>query len=100
MQKNRRNIRLNNLELKDWMIRILKYGIYAKAVELLCFKSALAELSTLYPEMDMKSYKNRAELNKIEKNYRNDGGQLHRTKTLAQGDDCCNFHVTKMKAGR
>ena len=208
---------------------MLKYGIYAKAVELLCFKSALAKLSTLYPEMNMKSYKNKvkheyramllrtpdiggsslemnlyiaafvfslhkAEPDKInpdvvnemvtavfdspfmvkahknkkcnlftdkvqdkkvkesiasqtskfeldgkfhyekgvdefyntytecgicklgkrencfefvpclcnmdERNYRNDGGQLHRTKTLAQGDDCCNFHVTKMKAGR
>jgi len=28
-----------------------------------------------------------------ERNYRNDGGQLHFTKTLAQGDDC-------LKAGR
>ena len=35
--------------------------------------------------------------NMDERNYRNDGGQLHRTKTLAQGDDCCNFHVTKIK---
>lgn len=25
------------------------------------------------------------------------GGQLHRTKTLAQGDECCNFHVTRLK---
>lgn len=24
-------------------------------------------------------------------------GQLHRTKTLAQGDECCNFHVTRLK---
>ena len=36
---------------------MLKYGIYAKAVELLCFKSALLKLSGIYPEMDMKSYK-------------------------------------------
>ena len=35
--------------------------------------------------------------NMDERNYRNDGGQLHRTKTLAQGDDCCNFHVTRIK---
>ncbi|MBD9051229.1 MAG: hypothetical protein EGR41_08155 [Ruminococcus sp.] len=26
--------------------------------------------------------------NMDERNYRNDGGQLHLTKTLAQGDDC------------
>lgn len=36
---------------------MLKYGIYAKAVELLCFKHALARLSKLHPEMDMKAYK-------------------------------------------
>ncbi len=29
------------------------------------------------------------------RNYENMGGRLHRTKTLAQGDDCCDFHVTK-----
>lgn len=34
--------------------------------------------------------------NMDERNYRNEGGQLHRTKTLAQGDDCCNFHVTRI----
>lgn len=32
-----------------------------------------------------------------ERNYRNEGGQLQRTKTIAQGDECCNFHVTKIK---
>lgn len=36
--------------------------------------------------------------NMDERNYRNDGGQLHRTKTLANGDECCNFHVTKIKS--
>lgn len=35
--------------------------------------------------------------NMDERNYRNEGGQLHRTKTLANGDDCCNFHVTKIQ---
>lgn len=35
--------------------------------------------------------------NMDERNYRNEGGQLHRTKTLAQGDECCNFHVTRIK---
>lgn len=204
---------------------MLKYGIYAKAVELLCFKSALARLAEIYPDMDMKDYKkkvkrefkamllrtpdiggsslemnlyiaafvfslHKAEPDKIdpdvvnemvtavfdspfmvkahankkctlftdevqdkkvqesiasqaskyeldwkfhyekgidefyntytecgicklgkrencfefvlclcnmdERNYRNEGGQLHRTKTLAQGDDCCNFHVTRI----
>ena len=35
--------------------------------------------------------------NMDERNYRNEGGQLHRTKTLAQGDDCCDFHVTRIK---
>lgn len=35
--------------------------------------------------------------NMDERSYRNDGGQLHRTKTLANGDDCCNFHVTKIE---
>lgn len=34
--------------------------------------------------------------NMDERNYRNEGGQLHRTKTLANGDDCCDFHVTKI----
>lgn len=43
--------------LKGQMINMLKYGIFAKAVELLCFKSALARLSTILPEMDMKQYK-------------------------------------------
>ena len=36
---------------------MLKYGIYAKAVELLCFKSALARLAEINPDMDMKDYK-------------------------------------------
>ncbi len=205
---------------------MLKYGIYAKAVELLCFKSALARLGELRPEMDLKEYKkavkreykamllrtpdiggsslemnlyiaafvfslHKAEPEKItpeivnemvtavfdspfmvkahankkctlftdkvqdqkvkesivsqtskyeldwkfkyekgvdefyntytecgicklgkrencfefvpflcnmdERNYRNEGGKLHRTKTLAQGDECCNFHVTRIK---
>ncbi len=35
--------------------------------------------------------------NMDERNYRNEGGELHRTKTLAQGDDCCNFHVSRIK---
>ncbi len=30
-----------------------------------------------------------------DKNYINEGGQLYRTKTLACGDDCCDFHVVK-----
>lgn len=34
--------------------------------------------------------------NMDERNYRNNGGELHRTKTLAGGDDCCDFHVTKI----
>lgn len=34
--------------------------------------------------------------NMDERNYRNEGGKLHRTKTLAQGDSCCDFHVTKI----
>ena len=34
--------------------------------------------------------------NMDERNYRNEGGQLHRTKTLANGDECCNFHVTRI----
>ena len=32
-----------------------------------------------------------------ERSYFYEGGKLHRTKTLAQGDDCCDFHVTKRK---
>lgn len=36
---------------------MLKYGIYAKAVELLCFKSALARLAEINLDMDMKDYK-------------------------------------------
>ncbi len=30
-----------------------------------------------------------------DKNYINEGGQLYRTKTLAGGDECCDFHVIK-----
>lgn len=204
---------------------MLRYGVYAKGVELLCFRSALSKLSAIYPEMDMKSYKRKvktefkamlrrtpdiggssleinlyiaafvfslykADQEKItphiidemvnavfdspfmikahenkkcilftdkvqdkkvqegiasqkseyeldwkfryekgkdefyntytecgicklgkregcfhivpclcnmdERNYRNEGGQLHRTKTLANGDDCCDFHVTRI----
>ena len=30
---------------------MLKYGVYAKGVELLCFKHALGKLSTIFPEM-------------------------------------------------
>ena len=204
---------------------MLKYGVYAKAVELLCFKSALARLGELRPEMDLKQYKmavkreykamllrtpdiggsslemnlyiaafvfslHKAEPEKItpeivnemvtavfdspfmvkahankkctlftdkvqdqkikesiasqtskyeldwkfkyekgvdefyntytecgicklgkrencfafvpclcnmdERNYRNEGGELHRTKTLAQGDECCDFHVKRI----
>ena len=33
--------------------------------------------------------------NMDERNYRNEGGQLHRTKTLAQGDEGCDFHFFK-----
>lgn len=35
--------------------------------------------------------------NMDERNYRNEGGILHRTKTLGNGDDCCDFHVIKIK---
>lgn len=35
--------------------------------------------------------------NMDERSYRNEGGQLHRTKTLANGDECCNFHVIKIE---
>ena len=43
--------------IKRQAIRMLKYGMYAKAVELLCFKQALARLAQIYPDMDMKRYK-------------------------------------------
>jgi len=33
---------------------MLKYGMYAKAVELLCFKQELARLEEIYHDMDMK----------------------------------------------
>ena len=36
---------------------MLKYGILAKGVELMCFKPALGRLATLLPDMDMKAYK-------------------------------------------
>ena len=38
---------------------MLKYGIIAKAVELLCFKSALGRLAELRPEMNMRDYRKR-----------------------------------------
>ena len=31
-----------------------------------------------------------------ERSYRNEGGQLYRTQTLAGGDPCCDFHVVKL----
>ena len=43
--------------IKRQAIKMLKYGMYAKAVELLCFKQALARLAEIYPDMDMKKYK-------------------------------------------
>ena len=35
--------------------------------------------------------------NTDERSYRLDGGVLHRTKTLGNGDECCDFHVTRFK---
>ena len=32
-----------------------------------------------------------------ERAYQYEGGRLHRTKTLAGGDDCCDFHVTRLR---
>lgn len=43
---------------------MLKYGIYAKAVELLCFKPALARLSVLRPDMDIPGYKKKVKQNR------------------------------------
>ena len=40
---------------------MLKYGLFAKAVELMCFQSALARLSVIYPDMDMKKYKKKVQ---------------------------------------
>ncbi len=34
--------------------------------------------------------------NMDERSYRLEGGLLHRTKTLAEGGDCCDFYVTKL----
>ena len=34
--------------------------------------------------------------NMDERHYRLEGGELHRTKTIANGDDCCDFHVVKI----
>ena len=39
---------------------MLKYGIMAKAVEMMCFKSSLERLSEIYPDMDMEAYKKKA----------------------------------------
>ena len=36
---------------------MLKYGVYAKAVEVLCCKPALKRLAAMCPEMDMRTYK-------------------------------------------
>lgn len=76
-----------------------KYGIYAKAVELLCFKPALARLGGI---CKLEKRKGCFEFvpclcNMDERSYRNDGGLLHRKKMLARGDDCCDFHVTRIK---
>ncbi len=66
----------------------------AKGVEVLCFKPALQNLATVFPDMNMAEYKKACNMD--ERNYWNEGGQLHCTKTLAQGDECCNFHVTRI----
>ena len=44
---------------------MLKYGMLAKAVELLCFKPSLTRLAELQPDMDMAAYKK-----KVQKEYR------------------------------
>ena len=38
---------------------MLKYGLVAKGIEMMCFKSALEALSDIYPDMDMRDYKNK-----------------------------------------
>ena len=43
---------------------MLKYGMLAKAVELLCFKPSLTRLAELQPDMDMAAYKK-----KVQKEY-------------------------------
>ena len=68
---------------------MLKYGIMAKAVEWLCFKPALCKLETLRPEMNRRTYRK-----KVKREYQ---AMLLRTKTLANGDECCNFHVTRIQ---
>lgn len=35
--------------------------------------------------------------NMDERHYRLEGGELRRTKTLADGKDCCDFHVTRIR---
>ena len=44
---------------------MLKYGIIAKSIELMCFDESLKKLSSLKPEMDMKQYKK-----KVKKEYK------------------------------
>lgn len=76
-----------------------KYGIYAKAVELLCFKPALARLAAFASSKKGKAALNSFPAFAIWTNVaiETTGGLLHRTKTLARGDDCCDFHVTRIK---
>ena len=40
---------------------MLKYGVIAKAVELMCFKPALGRLAEIFPEMDMAVYKKKTQ---------------------------------------
>ncbi len=44
---------------------MLKYGVLAKGVEVLCFKPALQNLATVFPDMDMAEYKK-----KVKKEYK------------------------------
>lgn len=76
-----------------------KYGIYAKAVELLCFKPALARLAAF-----ASSEKGKAALNSFPAFAIWTNATVETTvacftaqKTLARGDDCCDFHLTRIK---
>ena len=74
-----------------------KYGIYAKAVELLCFKPALARLAAFASSKKGKAALNSFPAFAIWTNAAIETTVACFTKTLARGNDCCDFHVTRIK---
>ena len=66
----------------------MKYGLIGSLFPMLLDKPAYGYTKEAVPELDMKAFRKAHR-----KEYK--GGKLIRTKTLGNGDDCCDFHVVK-----